>query len=353
MRADAKTSDLNTLLDEPSRLSHGRGAFVAQWGRSEGARIWIALALLVLASMVIASGTLTGAALLAMFPIASILAVAAIGQSLTIQQGGIDFAVPGAMTLAAVLVTGLADSHDGRLLMAIVVAVVVVMGAGLVSGIAITLFRITPIIATLAVNALLLGAVSTYASASPKQAAPALSSFTIDRTLGIPNTVWVAAVFLAVALVIQTRTVVGRRFISIGENPAAARAMGLRVATYVVGTYVASAACYAVAGIMLAGYVVSPSLALGNSYLLSTITAVVIGGTAFGGGRARLVGTAVAAVFLSQLNSVLNALGAPPSTQLLVQAAAIAIAVGMGPLFAKLTEVRASWAAGVVKARSV
>jgi ribose transport system permease protein len=306
------------------------------WLRSEGARIWLALLALIVVSEVVESNTLTSRALLAMLPVAAILAVAAIGQSLTIQQGGIDFAVPGAMTLAAVVVTGWANSKDDKLLTAVIVALLAVLVGGLASGIAITVLRITPIIATLAVNALLLGAVSTYASASPKQAPPDLSSFTIGRTLGIPNTVIVALAFLALAIVVQTRMVVGRRFISIGDNPAASRAMGLPVKMYVVGTYMVAALCYGVAGIMLAGYVVSPSLALGNPYLLSSITAVVIGGTAFGGGRARLAGTVVAALFLSQLNSLLNARGAPPSTTLLVQAAAIAIAVGLGPLLALL-----------------
>lgn len=315
----------------PDRVAGGLA-----WLRTESARIWLALLALVIVSIVFAPTTLTSRALLAMLPVAAILAVSAVGQSLTIQQGGIDFAVSGAMTLAAVLVTGLANSDDSKLFPAIIGALVVVLVAGLLSGLAITALRITPIIATLAVNALLFGAVATYASAAPKQATEALGSFTIGRTLGVPNTVLVALAFVVLAIVVQTRTVVGRRFISIGASPSAARAMGLPVTRYVVGTYMVAALCYGVAGIMLAGYVVSPSLALGNPYLLASITAVVIGGTSFGGGRARLAGTAVAAVFLSQLNSLLNSLGAPSSTTLLVQSAAIALAVGAGPVVTEL-----------------
>jgi ribose transport system permease protein len=86
--------------------------------------------------------------------------------------------------------------------------------------------------------------------------------------------------------------------------------------------------------------VVAPSLRLGDAYLLATITAVVIGGTAFGGGRARLVGAAVAALFLTQLNSLLSAIGAPPSTSLVLQALAIAIAVGVGPIIDRIRHVR-------------
>jgi ribose transport system permease protein len=298
---------------------------------SEGARIWYALVALVIASLILSPHSLSHRAVLTMLPVAAILAVASLGQSLTIQQGGIDFTVPGVMTMAAVLVTGESNSQDAHLLKAIVIALIVSAVIGLASGLAVALFRVTPIIATLAVNALALGAVSSYASSAPKQAPPKLASFAIDRTIGVPNTIFIALVVLVVAVVVQTRMTVGRRFVAIGDNPVTARAMGLPVTRYVIGTYVAASLLYGMAGIMLAGYVVAPSLSLGTPYLLSTITAVVIGGTAFGGGRARLVGAAVASLFLTQLNSLLNAISAPPSTSLMLQAVAIAIAVGVGP----------------------
>lgn len=315
------------------------GARIGAWLRSEGARIWIALVALVVVCQIAAPGTLTSTALLAMLPVTAILAVSAVGQSLTIQQGGIDFAVPGAMTLAAVVVTGVPNGDNSKLPLGIAIAIGAVLVGGLLSGLAITWLSITPIIATLAVNALLIGVVLTYTSASPKQATTSLSEFVLGRTLAVPNTVWIALVFLVIAIVVQTRTVTGRRFVSIGASPTASRAMGLPVTRYLVGTYMIAALCYGVAGIMLAGYLVSPGPAVGTPYLLASITAVVIGGTSFGGGRARLAGTAVAALFLSLLNSLLSSLGAPTSTQLLVQSAAIAIAIGTGPGLAKLREV--------------
>ncbi len=293
-----------------------------------------------LVSFVVAPGSLSGRAILTMLPVAGILAVASLGQSLTIQQGGIDFTVPGVMTVAAVLVTGESVSSDDRLLRAVLIALAVSCLVGLVSGVAVALFRITPIIATLAVNALVVGAVASYASSAPKQSPPALAGFTIDRTLGVPNTVLIALAVLLVAVVVQTRMTVGRRFVAIGDNPVTARAMGLPVTRYVIGTYVAASLCYGAAGIILAGYVVAPSLSLGNPYLLATITAVVIGGTSFGGGRARLVGAAVAALFLTQLNVLLNAISAPPSTNLLLQALALGVAVGVGPVVDRVRRVR-------------
>jgi ribose transport system permease protein len=90
-----------------------------------------------------------------------------------------------------------------------------------------------------------------------------------------------------------------------------------------------AAVCYALAGILLAGHVQTAVPDAGNSYLLPVIAAVVVGGTPFTGGRGSVVATAVAAVFLTQLLQVVLALGAPSSTQLIVQSIAIAAATGL------------------------
>jgi ribose transport system permease protein len=294
--------------------------------RRDGLMVWVALAGLAIACAIFEPSTLKGSALLSMLPFAGILAIASVGQCLTIQGGGMDLSVAGSMTLAAAVVTGHAAGRDDLLFSAIVLAFVAVAIGGLLNGIAIAKLKITPIIATLAVNALLVGFVQTYTNAIPKQASDNLSNFALQKTAGIPNTVWVAAIFVIVISLVIGKTVIGRRLVAVGANPQTALASGLRVDRYVIGTYVAAAICFGAAGIVLAGYLQTPSTSAGNPYLFSTITAVVVGGTAFGGGRGRIVGTAVAAVFLSQLESFLTATGAPSSVTLLVQAAAIAIA---------------------------
>jgi ribose transport system permease protein len=303
--------------------------------------IWSVLLTLVVLCAIFEPATLKGNAVLAMLPFASILAIAAIGQCLTIQQGGIDFSVAGSITLSAAIVTGHANGDEGQLVGAIAMALIAVMIAGFLNGVAISWLRITPIISTLAVNALLLGAVQTYTDGIPKQATQSLHDFTIEKTLGLPNTVYIAAAFVIVAALVLNHTVVGRRFIAIGSSPASARAVGLPVPRYVIATYVLAAFCYGVAGIVLAGYVKTPGIDIGNAYLLSTITAVVVGGTALGGGRGRIVGTALAALFLGQLQAFIGATGAPTSVSLLVQSATIAVAVSFstgrgGPALANL-----------------
>ena len=80
---------------------------------------------------------------------------------------------------------------------------------------------------------------------------------------------------------------------------------------------------------LLAGIVNKPTAYQGDGYLLASVAAVVLGGTSLLGGRGNLVATALAALFLTQLQQFVLALGVTFAVQTLVQAAALAIGVAL------------------------
>ena len=99
--------------------------------------------------------------------------------------------------------------------------------------------------------------------------------------------------------------------------------------TYQIATYVFAGAIYAVAGVLLAGYLGIPSLLVGNTYLLPTITVVVLGGTSLLGGAGSVAATAVGAIFLTQLQQVTIGMGARTSAQFIIQAVIIALGMAL------------------------
>lgn len=302
-------------------------AKTSRFGAPDFSTVWIALALLILGSLLFAPGTLSASGLLAMIPFASVLAIASIGQCLTIQSGGMDLSVAGSMSLAAAVVTTVAGGENGNLPVAVALALVAALLGGLLNGLAITVLRIPPIVVTIAVNAILLGLVQSV-SGGVLQAVPSdLANFAGGTTLGIPRTVIIAVIFVVLAAFVINKSTAGRRLAAVGARQASARAAGIAVTRYLIGAYTAAGLCFGCAGVILAGYLQTPSTSMADTYLFSTITAVIIGGTAFGGGRGRIVGTALGAVFVSQLNVFLTATGAPSSVTYIVQAIAIAIAV--------------------------
>ena len=294
------------------------------------AAIWVATAILFAVSPLLASGSVSHGALLSMLPFASILAIAGIGQTLVIQQRGLDLSVPGMITLSTIIVTRVPGGDGGKLLGAIGLVALACLASGLLSGIAITWLGVTPLVATLGVNALLTGVVLQITSgASTSSATPGLSRFALAKSLGVPNLVWIALAAAIVTALIFRVSVLGRRFVAVGTSPPAARAAGIRVRGYELGTYVLASLTYGAAGILVAGYLGTPGIGAGNDYLLPTIAAVVLGGTSLAGGRGSVVATAVGALFLTQLEQVVLGMGAPPSVQLVIQGSIIALGMAL------------------------
>jgi len=195
--------------------------------------VWPATALLFAVSPLIAGGSLRLSSLQSTLPFAGVLAIVGIGQTLVIQQRGLDLAVPGMISLAAIVVTRVADGQGDRLAIAVLAALGACVVAGLASALAIVYLGITPLVATLAVNALLLGTILKITSGSSTSTAPhALSAFAAHRIAGFSTIVWLAIVLVIVVGLISLRnTTLKAKGLSAGA-PAAAYAAGYPVLRY-------------------------------------------------------------------------------------------------------------------------
>ena len=287
--------------------------------------VWIALGLLVIAALWIAPETLTRTSFSTVLPLTSFLALAALGQMLVVMTGGIDLSTPGVMTLAAIMAVGVSGNLDERLPVAIAAALGVSLLIGFTSGVLVGVLKLNPLIVTLAMGQIVYGAMLAYADLVPNEASvpPNFSTWITAPLLGLNNVVW-AAVFVSLGLVLIFRyTEFGRKFQSVGANPTAAWILGLRVNVYVILAYMAACLLYGLNGILLAGFLRSPSLVLGVPYLLGPIAAVVIAGASLTGGLANAVSTWAAAFFLTLLNQMLRVLGLPTALQFAVFGIAI------------------------------
>ena len=86
---------------------------------------------------------------------------------------------------------------------------------------------------------------------------------------------------------------------------------------------------YCMAGIFLGGLMHLPSAFQGDSYLMPSIAAVVLGGTSLFGGVGNLTASAIAALFLTQLQQLVLTTDAGVGVQFLFQGSAIVIGVGI------------------------
>ncbi len=282
--------------------------------------VYVALLLLVLVAWLWAPATLTSAAMGAIAPYGTFLAIAALGQMLVIMTGGIDLSVPGTFSLAGIIVVGVGQVSDDRLGIAILTALGAAALIGLVNGILIGGLNLNALIVTLAVGQIVTGVLNRYYTTIAVQSSvpPALSAWTSTRFLGMSNIFWLGVGLTIVTMVVFRYTSIGRRFQVVGANPAAATVSGLRVNLYQVGAYVVAAVLYAIAGILLAAFLRSPGVNYGVPYLLGPIAAVVIGGASLTGGLASPLSTWAAAFFLAALNQMMRVMGLPTALQFVV-----------------------------------
>jgi ribose transport system permease protein len=289
----------------------------------------VATIALLAASQLFAPSSLTRGTLQTMLPFAAALAVASLGQTLVVMQGGIDLSVAGGLSLYVVIVTKYPAGDNSRLLTAIGIAFIAAIATGSLNGFLIGRMRLNPIVATLGTNALLYGAVLWYSAGIPTTTTARLARIGGGLWLGIPAPVFFAVAATAVATAVVKLTPAGRRFEGVGANETAASTAGLKVKRHQTGAYVWAQLLYCLAAVLHAGIVNQPTAYEGDNYLLPTVAAVVLGGTALRGGRGNLVATAIAALFLSQLDQFVLALGVKYATRSLVQAGALAVGVAL------------------------
>jgi ribose/xylose/arabinose/galactoside ABC-type transport system permease subunit len=292
----------------------------------------IATAVLIVGGGIMAPSTVSISALQLMLPFFAILAVASIGQHLVIQQRGLDISVAGIMSFSAVIVSALPGSEAGvpETLAFVALALAMGFGVGAVNGVLVALLRVNSLVATIGMNSLMLGITMHVTSGFSQQAPPPLNKFGVGKFLEVPLTIYVMLVIAAIAMFVLGKTTVGRRFIATSVNPDAALTVGIPLDGYRVATYALAGFCYAAAGVLLAGYVLSPTVFSGMPYLLATVAAVVVGGNPIGGGlRGSVTATIIGALFLTYLGQLVLAVGFETSAQNIVQAIIIIASVGV------------------------
>jgi ribose transport system permease protein len=211
----------------------------------------------------------------------------------------------------------------------VLLAYAVALAAGLLTGLIVSRLHMPAIVTTLGTNALLYAGVLGISGGTPRNTSSALHSIVAGDLLVVPNAVLFAVAVTAVAGFVVKRSIAGRRFEAVGDNAAAAGATGLRVGRHQLAAYVWASLLYCTGGVLLAGVVTAPSAFQGDPLLLPSVAAVVLGGTSLLGGKGSPVASAVAALFLSQLDQFVLTIGVNAAVKNLVEAATLALGVAV------------------------
>ena len=290
-------------------------------------RYIIVLALFIVIS-ILRPGFASGSHVKTLLIEASIIGVAAIGQTFVIITGGIDMSVPWTLNAAAMMTVALTDSAGNNLPLVIVLVCLMGIGVGLANGTAVAYLRVPSIVMTLGVNTAMSGVVIGLTGGAVAGSTPDfIRELANSKIFGVSSAFifWIA--LTVIVILVLRKTKYGRSLYALGNSRTVALFSGIKVKKVEMMAYVISGLTAAVAGLLLLGKTGSTYLGMGNDYQFETIAAVALGGVAMSGGSGSYLGTVAGSLTIAVLLSLLMALNISQAMQQILYGIVLFVAI--------------------------
>jgi rhamnose transport system permease protein len=240
--------------------------------------------------------------------LASIIAIAAVGEAMVVITRNVDLSVEATIGLVAFVV---ADILAAKLLptpaaMAFGIGLGLVLG--MINGLIVVGFRVPSIVATLGTLSIYRGI--DFLLAGGKQVTltelpPGYTDGARSTLLGIPVFVLIAIVVVVIAGTVLRQTTFGRSVYAVGSNPEAARILGIRAGLVTFGVFSVCGLLAGVAGVMWGILFGTINATAATGVTLQVIASVVVGGVNIFGGSGTVAGAALGALFLAFISNAL------------------------------------------------
>ena len=254
--------------------------------------------------------------------------IVAVGMTFVLIGGGFDLSVGAIFALAAVFFAERADPLG--LWLAAVVVLLVSVACGTINGFIVTKLRVNPFVATLGTGSVFGGGAYIYSNSAPQT--PSNLDFQVLGTsdwVGWSISIWLMLIIFVVGGLALAKTVYGQSIYAIGGNNEAARLSGLRVNRLRGSTYVLSALCSGIGGMILASRLGVGQADMGVNIALNAIAIVVIGGTSLLGGEGAMWRTAIGLLIIATLTNVFDSLAISTNYQLVAKGSIVIGAVAL------------------------
>jgi len=260
----------------------------------------------------------------------SVIAVVAVPTALLVIAARVDLSIGSTLALGAVVTGLLITDNTVGVIPAIAAGIAGGAIVGAVNGVLVTVLGLSPIIVTLGALTAVRGLSLTVAPDPLFNFSPAFVNLGQGALLGVPYLVLIAAAVFLLGAAVLAQMPVGRHIYAIGVNEEAAYLSGVRVKQITLVLFIATGAAAGLAGVMLAARIGSaPSGVLGVGFELDVLTAVILGGVAFSGGRGTITGVFLGVVFLGILQNGLTLENVPTATASMIKGMVLVVAAGL------------------------
>jgi fructose transport system permease protein len=266
-----------------------------------------------------------------------VVGVLAIGQTLVILTAGIDLSCGTVMAFGQIVMTKLAIASGYDPVVALLLGILACVAFGVLNGGLVTAIRLPAFIVTLGTLNIAFALTHIVSNDLTFSGLPKLMLFW-GRTFTIGNTditYGVVLMFVLFALVwyALARTAWGRHVYAVGDDPEAARLMGIKVSRVLLSVYTLAGLLYGIAAWLLVSRTELGDPNAGQTTEnLDAITAVVLGGTSLFGGRGTVIGTLIGAIIVGIFRNGLTLIGVEVIYQYLVTGILVILAVSVDQL---------------------
>lgn len=258
----------------------------------------------------------------------TIMLIAAMGMSMILIMGSIDVSVGATLTFSGVISAMMVPVFGG---FGIIFGILVGAAIGLSNGLIATLLRIPTFLSTIAMMLILNGVSVLLLKGSPLNIdCEAFMAVAKGHLIGnIPNTITIPIIVVIFTVLLLKKTGFGRSLYAIGNNEYVAQYSGINVIGTQILAFTIHGALVGLAGGLQASILEAACPYMGDTYTLSVIAIVVMGGISLSGGKGGPIGTVLGAVLITVLISGLNFMGVTPEIR--------DVAMGILVIFGALT----------------
>lgn len=261
----------------------------------------------------------------------TLVSIMAVGMALVIINGEFDLSVGSVMALSGVA-AAIAMRDIGQFWVIGAVAALLTGGlVGLVNGVLTTRLGMPSFLITLGSLSIARGLALLVTGTRPVNILDEnyIAVFGEGQLFGVPVPILWTVIVAAAGILLLHFSTFGRKIYATGGNTTAARYSGINTQRVKIITLVLVGMLAGLAALVLTARSHAARPDAGTGIELDVIAAVILGGTALGGGRGTIIGALVGSLIIGVLNNGLNLVGVDPSLQLTVKGLIIWFAIAL------------------------
>lgn len=238
---------------------------------------------------------------------ASFISIIAMGEFFVILIGQMDMSITSIIGMTSIFFAGFVVNNGMPIGLAIVAVFAMSILIGLINGTLTVYGKMPSFIATLVVMNVVKGLYYIYSKGLPISGLPTGFNYIgAGYVFGVIPFPVVLMLVIAVILTILTKyTAIGRGFFAVGGNSEASKLSGINTRFIGVLAFVVCAVLSCLGALGLTAKTLSGNVSIGENLLFDVMTIVVLGGTSLTGGRGKVFGVVIGALFLQVISNIM------------------------------------------------